>query len=130
MKFPSLPEANVNLTPLIDVVFVVLVMFIVVVPILQRDKVALAPGRELGHEMRGQSPVSIHVRSDNTIWIRGNCVSPSHLQQILASAKKRYPDATPQLYHDKRAQFGTYQMVKNATEQAGFSKMDVVLEPA
>jgi biopolymer transport protein ExbD len=43
--------------------------------------------------------------------------------------KKRYPNQTPQVIQDTRAQFGTYQSVKNTLEICGFEQMDVVLKP-
>jgi biopolymer transport protein ExbD len=52
------------------------------------------------------------------------------LTDHLKQAKTRYPQATPQLFHDRRAQFGTYQSVKNASEEAGFSQLELILKPA
>ncbi len=42
----------------------------------------------------------------------------------------RYPRARPQLYHNRNAHFGTYQSVKNATEMAGFTQLDIILKPS
>ena len=42
----------------------------------------------------------------------------------------KFPEARPQVFHDKKAEFGTYQAVKNAAEEAGFSHIDIILKPA
>ena len=127
-------EPVVNLTPLIDVVFVVLIMFIVLAPILELDEVALAGSHpETAKQtirIQDEHPVSIHVRSDNSIWLNKSLVTPDVLQSLLTEAHKRSPEAIPLLFHDRRAQFGTYQSVKNAVEAAGFVEMKLVLEPA
>ena len=52
------------------------------------------------------------------------------LVDYLKQAKKRYPQAKPQIFHDKKAHFGTYQAIKNAAEAAGFQQMDIILKPA
>lgn len=127
-------EPVVNLTPLIDVVFVILIMFIVVAPLLELDRVDLADAAHNPSEgstaVSENSPISIHVRKDNTVWFNKTKVNSSELTNLLIKAKARYPKARPQLFHDRTAHFGTYQSVKNAAEAAGFDQMDVVLKPS
>ncbi len=127
----ALEDPIVNLTPLIDVVFVVLIIFMILAPMLDLDKVELAPGgvRSKDFFSSENSPIMIHVHKDNSIWINRYQVSVKQLEKLLHEAKKRYPQEVPQLFHDRHAQFGTYQKVKNAVEAAGFSKMDIVLKP-
>ena len=125
------PDAEVNLTPLLDVVFVVLIMFIVVVPILELDKVALAPGKsEQTIGVHDRSPVAVHIRSDGTIWLGRRQVGVERLPEVMGVLHTKFPGEAPQLFCDKRAPFGTYQIVKNAVEAAGYEELDVVLEPA
>lgn len=127
-------QPSVNLTPLVDVVFSILIMFIIVAPMLNLDKVELADGaregKNSGMSVRDSAPVTIHVHQDNTIWINQRLVEATHLPEILKQEKKLHPEAVPQLYHDHRAQFGTYQSVKNAVEAAGYEQLDIILKPA
>lgn len=127
-------EPAVNLTPLIDVVFVILIMFIVIAPLLDSENVELADasGAPLSSSVSVQesSPIQIYVRKDNTVWFNQEQMDKEKLISALKGAKERYPNARPQLFHDKGAFFGTYQWVKNAAETAGFQQMDVVLKPA
>lgn len=126
-------EPSINLTPLIDVVFVVLIMFIIIAPMLELDRIQLASAsQKLNKEMatvQEESPVTIRVLEDNSIWFNGKIVVKDELLLLLKQAKKTYPGRTPQLFHDKKAQFGTYQMVKNAVELAGFEQLDIILQP-
>lgn len=124
-------EASVNLTPLIDVVFVILIMFIVVAPLLEIDRVELAAGPPLAsdHLQINKSSITIHVLADNSILLNQQPVTLEQLKTGLTMAKKRWPEAFPQIFHDRQATFGTYQAVKNAVEATGFSEMDVVLKP-
>lgn len=127
-------EPTVNLTPLIDVVFVILIAFIVIAPLLELDRVELADASTAPQErmvsVQEASPVTIHVRGDNAIVVNGQTVTIGQLKEYLVRAKKKYPEARPQLFHDRKAQFGTYQAIKNAAEEAGFRQIDIVLKPA
>jgi len=127
-------EPQINLTPLIDVVFVILIMFILVAPLLELDRIdlATAPTKNVDEtvSIREQSPITIHVHKDNSISFNKRTVSLSHLSSELKEAKNFYPQAHPQIFHDREAFFGTYQGVKNAVEDAGFDAMDIILKPS
>ncbi len=133
LKGESLEETHINMTPLIDVVFVVLIMFIIIAPMLELDRVQLASSAQRDTKemavVQENSPVAIHVHEDNSIWLNNRIVSEKELVQHLKEAKRLYPQKIPQLFHDKKAQFGTYQTVKNAVETAGFEQLDVILQP-
>ena len=126
-------EPAINLTPLIDVVFVILIMFILVAPLVELDRVNLAEASDAPSQQKmsvqEKGPLSIHVHKDNTVWFQQDKVSIEELGRRLRLAKKNHPQGRPQLFHDKQGHFGTYQAVKNAVESAGFEQMDVILKP-
>lgn len=130
----TIEEPSVNLTPLIDVVFVILIAFIVIAPLLELDRVELADAAMEVHDksisVQEASPIAIHVKLDNTITLNGRSIVSGQLSEALEELKIQFPHAKPQLFHDKKAHFGTYQTIKNAAESAGFQQMDVILKPS
>ena len=88
-------EASINLTPLIDVVFVVLIMFIIIAPMLELDKVKLASARARDTKdvavVQEESPITIHVYEDNSVWINARKVTPDELFSLLKMAKQQNP---------------------------------------
>ncbi|MCH9609740.1 MAG: Tol-Pal system protein TolR [Chlamydiales bacterium] len=123
-------EPEINLTPLIDVVFVILIMFIIIAPLLEVDRVELAQGPSVSRaSVEMQSPIAIHVLKDNSIVINKQTVTLRELSAYMQRAKEQYPEMQPQLFQDKQAHFGTYQSVKNVVAAAGFDQLDVILEP-
>jgi biopolymer transport protein ExbD len=130
---PPPDEGAINLTPLIDVVFVVLILFILIAPLLDLDRIQLAPAcAEKKKEMmpiQDRGLIKIQVFADNSIYLNHHLVSQKELLALLKEEKKALPNGIPQLYHDKNACFGTYQGVKNVVEASGFEEMDVILAP-
>jgi biopolymer transport protein ExbD len=130
----EIEEASINLTPLIDIVMVVLIIFIIIAPMLELDRVNLAQASTGPEKIIALTPekgeIGIHVHADNTIWLNGKKVAISELTSLLKEIHKKQPQRTPQLFHDKNAFFGTYQSVKNAVEMAGFEQIDVILKPS
>jgi biopolymer transport protein ExbD len=129
--FDPLEEPVMNLTPLIDVVFAILITFIVIAPLVEIDDVQLAfsSGKEIEMDRLSKEPVIVHVKADGEIVINKQKIAQSELKQVLRKLKESYPDAIPQVYHDKRAAFGTYQTLKNSFESVGYERMDIVLLP-
>ena len=126
-------DSLLNLTPLIDVVFVLLITFILIAPLLKFDRIELAPAAQASKEealpIQSRNSITIRVFDDNTVTINNRSVTEKDLLATLISLKKNHPTEVPLLFHDKNATFGTYQMIKNAAESAGFEEMDLFLKP-
>ena len=75
------------------------------------------------------SALTIHVHADDSIWLCGKKVTEKELLSLLMEMHRVSPKKTPQLFHDRKAHFGTYQAVKNSVEQAGYEELDIVLKP-
>ena len=125
-----LEENLINLTPLIDVVFVILIVFILVAPMLDVDKIEL-PGSGVatttisGHE---KMPVKIMVNARDEITLTGRRVKISAPKSLICELHREHPHAKPHLFQDRKAHFGIYQEVKNAVEASGYTEMEVVLK--
>jgi biopolymer transport protein ExbD len=126
-------ETFINLTPLIDVVFVLLITFIMIAPILKLDRIELAPAKQIKAQEKipsqTRNSITIRVFDDNSITINNRPIEIEHMLPTLLSLRKNNPDVTPMVFHDKKAAFGTYQIVKNSVEMAGFDQMDILLQP-
>ena len=117
----------INLTPLLDVLFVVLVMFILITPLIQTDNIELtkAPKECSQAGSKEHQGLKILVDNNNDIWVQKKKLTYRELQLI---ASKLTHHKTLQLYCDKRASFGTFQRIKMMMQEAGFSELQVVLE--
>jgi biopolymer transport protein ExbD len=119
----------INLTPLIDVLFTVLVLFIVISPFLDIESIQLG---EKGAEAVGQRTkrkIRIFVQKNEQIKINDTPVTIRQLPVVLQELKKTFREDTVELYQDKKSPFGTYLQIKHALEQAGFEEMDLVVQP-
>lgn len=121
----------INLTPLLDVLFLILVFFILIAPLLDFDRLELAPSSENKQELtplNESTSIKIYVQKDNSIWLGTHPLTFSDLTIALDQFYKKHPKDIPQLYQDRDASFGTYQKIKNLVESIGFEQLDVVLK--
>lgn len=121
-------ETHVQLTPLLDVVFVLLITFMLLAPMLNVDHVELATAGVSNKNQPAQTVMSVTLRADNSIWFQGKPVSLLQLGSILRAERQRFPDQCPQLMADKNCHFGSYQEIKNLLEECGFQQLDVILK--
>ncbi|MBM3194217.1 MAG: biopolymer transporter ExbD [Chlamydiae bacterium] len=134
MRKKLLDEMNedaelINLTPLIDVLFTVLVLFIVISPFLDIESVQLPPKGSEATGQRNKRKIRIFVNKNEQIKINDTQVSLKQLSAVLIELKKTFQNEIPELYQDKNSPFGTYLNIKHALEQAGFEEMDLVVQP-
>ncbi|KPK32847.1 MAG: hypothetical protein AMS24_02920 [Chlamydiae bacterium SM23_39] len=121
-------DSFINLTPLIDVVFVVLIAFIILAPFVNVEHIDLASSSIKNIKNISDGRIKIYVRKDNSIWMENKKINLVDLPKILKEKKKFFPIESVQLYHDKKAFFGTYQLVKKFVEEAGFKRLDLVVK--
>lgn len=125
-------DTLVNLTPLIDVVFVVLVCFILIAPMLKLDSIELSKAIESQKnvsDMKTKDSIIITVFANDKLKVNERDIGLHELPAALKTLQKSYPKVTPKLLQDKKATFGMYQHVKNEVENAGFETLDIILKP-
>lgn len=121
-------DSFINLTPLIDVIFIVLIAFIILAPLLNVENIELAPSSIKNSKRVSEGKIKIYVKQDNSIWIERKKIELSVLSKVLREKKKFFDVETIQLYHDKKAYFETYQLVKKSVEEAGFKRLDIIVK--
>lgn len=127
----QLPQ--VNLTPLLDIIFVILIGLLLIMPFLGTERIQLASGNEetlLPLSSKEKQSLRIYLREDQSIYLEREKISFHALLDRLTLEKKRSPQLRLLLFPDRRVHFGIYQEVKNVVEKAGFLEIEVVLSPA
>src|SRR5687768_15354829 len=78
---------DINVTPLVDVVLVLLIIFMVITPMLQRGKDVTLPKaskREDNDKGKGADPLILSVTPDKAIWVETDQYDEENLQVRLA----------------------------------------------
>ncbi len=91
MKLPARPRSRLmfNITPLIDIVFNIMIFFLVTAHFVQSqemDEVDLPPATEVADEATVPKRVIVTVLADSTLRVSGRSVDISGIESIIASA--------------------------------------------
>jgi len=85
-------KSDINVTPLVDVVLVLLIIFMVITPMLQRGKAVQLPrARNVSELKRGGDPILVSVTKDGKTFIDKNAVPKAELADALQAEFSRLP---------------------------------------
>jgi TolR protein len=118
--------AEINVTPLVDVMLVLLIIFMVTAPLMQQGinvKLPKAKGKELPPEER----ISIVVRNSGAIFLNDTPMSEQDMIDKLSSIRQRNADVFLKADHD--VPYGTVVEIMGAIKEAGIEKLGMVTEP-
>ena len=118
-------DVALNMTPLIDVVFLIIIFFIMIMNVTDvlPSKVALPLADEAG-ENQGLYELSIIIKSESIFYIGARPFKIHNLKDIL---QQRYPDPrgrTIQLRADENVPYETVRMVLQEIAAAGITRVD------
>jgi biopolymer transport protein TolR len=129
VKKSSGANADINVTPLVDVVLVLLIIFMVVTPMLQQGVDVLLPGGPHAEKKPGkQGDLIISVKQDGTVFVGQNWIPDKNLTTYLRAEYQKDPSRTVMLKADKRINFGRVREVMRAANEAEFTSIAILTE--
>jgi biopolymer transport protein TolR len=123
------PMSEINVTPLVDVMLVLVVIFIITAPLLAssiRLDLPKAEGTQAGEAPRF---VLVAVNKQGQLFLDDKPVTATQLAEGLAAAAKRNPDTEIQLRADQGVPYGRVVEVMGQAHKAGLNRIGFVAEP-
>ena len=120
--------ADINITPLVDVVLVLLIIFMLTAPILQSGIEVNVPKTRTVKEIT-EERVVISIDKQQRVFL-GN--SPINVNQIPEVLRRKLRDPQRQsifLRADEDVPFGAFATVMDAVKQAGITNVSIVTQP-
>ena len=118
---------EINVTPFIDVMLVLLIIFMVAAPLATVDIQVNLPASTAEPQQRPDKPVYLTLKSDLTLALGNDTVARELLGGTLDDATKGQKDARIFLRADKVVPYGEVMEVMNLLRTAGYLKVALVL---
>ncbi len=125
------PMSDINVTPLVDVMLVLLVIFIIAAPVMASRLQLDLPSADvpLAVAQPDAAVVSVGLDADGVVYLNDEPVDTVRLRQRLNEAAAADPDAELQLRADARVPYGRVVQVIGLAQAAGLSRIGFVSEP-
>jgi biopolymer transport protein TolR len=119
---------EINITPFVDVMLVLLVVFMITAPMLTQGVQVSLPQVENTEIKPEENPIEIAVKKDGSIYIGEAKVEDSELSTKLLAIKKIRPNAAILLRADKNVEYGTVMTVMSNLQSAGLVDVGMITE--
>lgn len=117
---------EINMTPLVDVMLVLLIIFIITVPAIKHAVRIDLPRASSQREQSKAEPVRLSVDAQGGYYWNGQTITDSALPGLLAEAASRQPQPDLQLHGDKAVRYERVAAAMAAAHQAGLRKIAFV----
>jgi biopolymer transport protein TolR len=121
--------AQINVTPLVDVMLVLLVIFMVTAPIIQQGVQVNLPQAKSNAIPGTEEHLVVTVAKNGKIYLNDNALSLAELGQKLRAIRNLQADKQVYLRADQEVRYGLVMKTIAEIKQAGIEKLGMVTRP-
>ena len=123
-------NSEINVTPLVDVCLVLLIIFMVVTPMLQKGVPVNLPITEDPEKTPDtEKQLIISVKADGSVYLGSTVVRKEQVQSELDSIHQRTPDREIAVKGDRLVKYGAVLDVMKACREVGFNNVGLIAQP-
>jgi biopolymer transport protein TolR len=123
-------NSEINVTPLVDVCLVLLIIFMVVTPMLQKGVPINLPVTEDPEKTPDtEKQLQISVKSDGTVYLGQLAVRREQVNSELEQMHQKNPDREIAVKGDRTAKYGAVIEVLKACRDVGFNNVGLIAQP-
>ena len=124
----SRPMSEINMTPLIDVMLVLLVIFIITAPLMTSSLKLDLPQSDAGAASAAPAFLALALDAQGQLFIGDTRATPADLVQQAVAAARRDPATEVQLRADSAVPYGRVAELLGVLQQAGLTRIGFVTE--
>jgi len=120
--------AEINITPFVDVVLVLLVIFLITAPMMLGGIDVKVPKTET-RTSKPEERLVLTVTRDRGVYLENQPISLDRLTKVLSGMVQRNPKAAVFLKADEAVAYGVVMKVMDVIKKAGIDRVGMVTEP-
>lgn len=122
-------EAEINITPMLDIVFIMLIFFIVTTSFTKETGVAIVKPIAEQAEALQNGTILIGIRPNDDIWMAKRQIELREVRQMVERAKAENPEGSVVIVADKGSRIGVVTEVMDQVRLAGVEGVAISAEP-
>jgi biopolymer transport protein TolR len=122
------PMSDINMTPLIDVMLVLLVIFIITAPLMTSSLKLDLPKTDASTPQAAPSFVAVAIDGGGQLFFGDEKLTREQLEQRIAGAAKSNPQLEVQLRADQKVPYGQVADLIGLVQKAGLTRIGFVTE--
>src|SRR6059058_2339647 len=123
-------NSDINVTPLVDVCLVLLIIFMVVTPMLQKGVPVNLPVTEEPEKTPDtDKQLQISVKADGSVYLGPTVIRKEQVQSELETIHQRTPDREIAVKGDRTVKYGAVISVLKSCREVGFNNVGLIAMP-
>lgn len=123
------PMSDINVTPMVDVMLVLLVIFIITAPLFTHAIKLDLPSAQSAPMQEKPETISLSVNGEGKLFWNDTAINETELTAKLAETAARQPQPELQLRADKETRYEVIAQVMSAAQGNGITKLGFVTDP-
>jgi biopolymer transport protein TolR len=123
------PMAEINITPMVDVMLVLLVIFMVAAPLMVAGVPLELPNTSAARVSQPKKPMIVSLAADGSIFVRDEQVSHEGLVARLMSLHAQEGDAVVYVRADKKSAYGDVMEILGRVGESGYGRVSLLSHP-
>lgn len=122
------PMSDINVTPLVDVMLVLLIVFMVAAPLLTVGVPVDLPETKAGPVMEEVEPLAISIAKDGTLYLQDTQIEQAALIPRVQAVLGQKPDTRIYVRGDRDVDYGKVMVVMGLLNDAGFTRIALITD--
>ena len=122
-------EADINITPLLDIVFIMLIFFVVTTSFVREAGIEVNRPTAQTAERKEHASILIAIAPNGEIWIDQRAVDIRSVRAAVERLRAENPEGTVVIQGDREAQIGLLVQVMDQVRKAGVSNVSIAAIP-
>ena len=123
------PMSDINMTPLIDVMLVLLVIFMITAPLMSSSLKLELPRTDAGQPNDAPQFISVALDPQGRLYVGDEALEPAAFAARIADTARKNPKTEVQLRADKGVAYGRVAEVIGIAQKAGLNRIGFVTDP-
>ncbi|MEG6507572.1 biopolymer transporter ExbD [Methyloligella sp. 2.7D] len=123
------PMAEINITPMVDVMLVLLVIFMVAAPLMMAGVPVELPSTSATRVSNPQKPMIVSLTADGGLYIREDQVTEAQLIPRLQAIRAQEGDTVVYVRADKSAVYGKVMDILGLVGKSGYGRVSLLSQP-
>ena len=122
-------DAEINITPMLDIVFIMLIFFIVTTSFTKETGAQIAKPLADQSVRLQKGTILVGIRSNDEIWMNKRIIEVREVRSMVERAKAENPEGSVVIVADKGARVGVVTQVMDQVKLAGIQGIAISAEP-
>ena len=123
------PMADINVTPMVDVMLVLLVIFIITAPLFTHAIKLELPNAQSQAAPEKPETITLAINAEGKLFWNNAAITREELSQRITTASQKKPQPELQLRADKSTRYEVIAQVMSAAQNGGMNKIGFVTDP-